>query len=153
MNQSSWGLSKQGLHKNRVISRKKIAKSGNLLRHIVTGSSGSMALVALPNLTDDADVRLNVRAVFHSAGEGRRKVSFACDAEEFSSLVSILEQGAPGERAKLSLAGSRGSIEATAHDSGLRKIRFMICASRTRTGTNGVVVGKYRAEPVGSDCK
>ena len=107
-----------------------------------------MALVPVGDSEGGNRRRVNVRAVFQSPGDGRRKVSFACDAGEFGDFLRVLDEGSVGEFATVSILRSRGFMEASVKFGGIREIRFEVSSSRTRCGTNGVVIGTYRIEPV-----
>ena len=120
----------------------------SLQRHIVSGSSSSFALVQIGKTGQGNDVGSNVRAVFQSPGDGRRKAAFGCCQNELDEFLRVIGEGAVGESALVTMSRSGGILEVVIVDSGERKIRYEIHASRTRTGAKGIVCGKYRQEPI-----
>lgn len=120
----------------------------SLERHIVSGPSSSFALVQIGETGHGNEARSNVRAVFQSPGDGRRKAAFGCSRNELDEFLRVIGEGAVGESALLKLSRARGFLEAVIDDSGERKILYEIHASRTRTGVKGIVCGKYRQEPI-----
>ncbi len=119
-----------------------------LQRHIVSGPSSSFGLVQLGETGEGDDARCHVRAVFQSLGDGRKKAAFSCSSRELTKFLSVIGDGRIGESALVTLSGARGFLEAFVVDSGDRRIRYEIHASRSRGGTKGTVYGNYRQEPV-----
>jgi hypothetical protein len=119
-----------------------------LQRHIVSGPSSSLALVQIGESGEGDDTRSHVRAVFQSLGEGRKKAAFSCSSRELSKFLRVIGSGRIGETALVTLSGARGFLEAFVVDSGDRRIRYEIHASRSRGGTKGTVYGNCREEPV-----
>ncbi len=90
----------------------------------------------------------NLRGIFQSPGDGRRKVAFSCSESDLKSFLRVLETGVAGEKALICLSRDRGFVEAISLGQGTVEIRYEIQDSRSRTGTKGVVVGQYKLKPV-----
>ena len=115
-----------------------------LIRHTVSGPTSSMSLVCRAQ----SEIGQNLRAVFQSPGDDRRKVAFACAASELENFIRILGNGRCGEEAVINLFRNRGYIKGTTIEPGHLEIRYGILPSSSRGGTKGLVTGHYSIKPV-----